>query len=360
LILKNDFQEIIVNMPTIASIANINDYVVNFLSSSLGAAVSTGVWMESGEQMTELINVFEDEDKGNCPWVSEKMTKKAKAVDLAVKNSIESFLTVFAPVLFTDSVWDTLSVGVYKRMVNALWMDLENQTALKNAIKNTKPEKTDKKKSTRNKSAYLFCCQHFRQVVKDENPGISPQEVTKKLSEKWESCQLVEGNQNNELFEKFTQMAKDDKIRYEAENPKPVKEKKEKKEKKPKNKRGKSAWVIFCEIKRSDACEKLGSGASNQEVMAILGGWWASDDFTEVKMVAEERSLADKERVKKLKDESSSDEDSETDVSKLSEMMKTVTVSVVKEKPAVKNLNFMLSSSSDDMLEEEVDEPMFE
>lgn len=340
-------------MPTIASIANINDTVVNFLSGSVGDL--SRMWVESGEEMTDVINVW-----GKCerPWVCEKMTKKAKAVDAAVKQSIESFLTVFGNVLFAESVWDTLSKPVYKRMVNALWMDADNQTAVKLAIKNTKPEKTETKKSTRNKSAYLFCCQHFRQAVKDENPGISPQEVTKKLSEKWESCQLVEGNENNELFEKFTQMAKDDKIRYEAENPKPVKEKKEKKEKKPKNKRGKSAWVIFCEIKRSDACEKLGSGASNQEVMAILGRWWASDEFTEVKMVAEERSLKDKERVKKLKDESSSDEDSETDVSKLSEMMKNV--SLVKEKPAMKNLNFMLSSSSDDMLEEEVDEPMFE
>lgn len=353
-------------MPAIASIANINDTVVNFLSGSVGDLARA--WVESGGEMTEVIKVWSEEGKCEKPWVSEKMTKKAKSLDLAVEQSIVNFLTVFGDVLFAESVWDTLTAAVYKRMVNALWTEADNQSAVKLAIKNTKPEKTEKKKSSRNKSAYLFCCQHYRQTVKEENPGISPQEVTKKLSEKWEAIRtdaVDTEHPSHELFNKFTQLAKEDKIRYELENPKPVKEKKEKKAKKPTNKRGKSAWVIFCEIKRPDACEKLGPNASNQDVMVVLGEWWASEDFTSVKMIAEERSLVDKERVKKLKEETDIVKPviEECDMSSITDQMKSV--SIGKEPlevvvPAVKSLNMLLGSANDEDLLEEEDEVIFE
>jgi hypothetical protein len=161
---------------------------------------------------------------------------------------------------------------------------------------------------------------------------MTPQQVTKILGEKWKEVSSEKG----ELFDKFTRLASEDKERYGKENPstvvkKPVKPKSPTRS--PGKPRGKSAWVIFCEIKRADVKERLGDEATNKQIMHELGLMWASDEYTQVKILAEEKSIESKEKVREqLRKEKA---DVEPDNNVILEESTVVAVEKVKECPAV-------------------------
>jgi hypothetical protein len=347
------------------TIMNINAFLSSFFSSNTGTLAS--LWREDD---------FDGVMSAWGKWCSEKdtpfltkgkVTKKTIMMEELVTDVVKNFVETFGDVLFAESVWDTLTEPVYLRLVISLVNDQITQDALKGVLAKLKTVKSTTKKeggSTRNKSAYLYCCAHFRKSVKEMNPDMSPQEITKLLGKKWETISKSTEGADKDLFDKFTQIAKEDKERYELESPKiskPKTEKKPKAEKKPTKKRGKSAWVVFCDIKRSDVKEKLGAAATNQQVMFELGQMWASNDFTELKIVAEQKSLEDKERVKALFTPTSSDDESEeteeTGKSVDDAVTKPTLTTVEKVLPsAAEKLNILLSEDDDEELEEEDEE----
>ena len=304
-------------------------------------------------------------------------SKKSMAVNSLIIERIKSFFDEFGCILFNEVVWDALNTKKYAQLVTALWSDEENQNLLKEAIE-ALPKRSSTKQSggiKRNKSAYLFCCAHFRDTVKAENPDMSPQQITKVLGEKWGAISTDKG----ELFDEFTKLALDDKARYELENPskavaKSPSPKKKSPSRSPGKPRGKSAWVIFCEIKRGDVKEKLGSEATNKEVMHELGLMWASDEYTKVKVMAEERSIESKERVKAaaaavddgliIEDATPMDIVEDTTTTKSVSIMKTPTksVSIVASPPcapakdtAKARLNILLADDDDELEDEDED-----
>ena len=141
-------------------------------------------------------------------------------------------------------------------------------------------------------SAYLFFCKEKRAEIKEANPTMKATEVTSELGRLWHQVkETAEVEQYNEL-------AKADKERYAAEMvdapPKEPKEKKERKKKatiessddeskeeKPKKKRAKksgpkkpkSAYLYFCEEKRSEVKE-ANPEMKPTEITSELGRLW--------------------------------------------------------------------------------------
>jgi hypothetical protein len=262
--------------------------------------------------------------------------KKSSGMETVLRDRVVAFYDEFGCVLSSEGVWDSLSESVYARMVAALWGEQRNQELLIESLKGLNKRKVARNDSgnvvKRNKSAYLFCCAHFRDGVKRDHPEMTPQQVTKILGEKWKEVSSEKG----ELFDKFTRLASEDKERYGKENPstvvkKPVKPKSPARS--PGKPRGKSAWVIFCEIKRADVKERLGDEATNKQIMHELGLMWASDEYTQVKIIAEEKSIESKEKVREqLRKEKA---DVEPDNNVILEESTVVAVEKVKERPAV-------------------------
>lgn len=346
-------------------VKNINEYVSLFLSQAKGDLI---------REECDVANVFDQ-------WVlNNSFTGKKSNTGIlsVIRTSVINFYTEYQCVLASECIWDTLNETSYTRMTDALWRAQHIQEELSNSLKQQPRKAKSANAVKRNKSAYLFCCNHFRDGVKAENPDIAPQQVTKILGEKWAQISKEKG----ELFETFTRLAAEDRERYEKENPSKA-AKKQATPKKPRSPpkspgkpRGKSAWVIFCEIKRPDVKEKLGEGATNKQIMYELGLMWASADYTKVKIHAEELSIASKEQAKKKAAEMEVVEGSTEEITKQGNTsvesktsIETVIETPVKEAPivvktptapvkpntATAKLNMLLSGEDSELEEEDED-----
>ena len=300
-------------MTTSIIIMNINTYVSTFLKEN--AVTLSPMWTEDDfDGMMSKWVEWESANTEGCPWVvNRKVNKKGLEISKVVSFSLKTFIETFGCVLFSEDVWGNLNKEFYERMVNAMWLEDGTQKDLKEKIKQI-PSGGGKTPSNKNKSAYLFCCAEFRGSIKESNPESSPQDVTKLLAIRWKEISTSVDGPDKELFEKFTKIASDDKARYELEHPKPVVHKSvsDKKKKSNAKPRGKSAWVIFCNIKRADVKQSIGVGATNQQIMLELGKIWASNDYINVKNMAEKKSMEDKERVRELNENTIDDESKES------------------------------------------------
>jgi rubrerythrin len=293
---------------------NINTYVSTFLKQN--AVSLSPMWIEDDfDGMMSKWVEWESANTEGCPWVvNGKVNKKGLEISKVVSFSLKTFIETFGCVLFSEDVWGNLNKEFYERMVNAMWLEDGIQKDIKEKIKQI-PSGGGKTPSNKNKSAYLFCCAEFRGSIKESNPESSPQDVTKLLAIRWKEISTSVDGPDKELFEKFTKIASEDKARYELEHPKPVipKSVSDKKKKSNAKPRGKSAWVIFCNIKRADVKESIGVGATNQQIMLELGKIWASNDYINVKIMAEKKSTEDKERVRELNENTIDDENKAVD-----------------------------------------------
>ncbi len=160
------------------------------------------------------------------------------------------------------------------------------------------------------KSAYMFFCQEMRASVKEENPELSPKDITTKLGAMWKEIK-----DDEEEVKKYNELAAADKDRYKEEmanyvpsesdgdaNDSDADEKKDKKKraKKPKDapKNAKSAYMFFCQEMRASVKEG-NPDFTPKEITAELGAMWklVKDDEEEVKKY-NELAAADKDRYK--------------------------------------------------------------
>jgi hypothetical protein len=245
---------------------------------------------------------------------------KGRAVRVEIDKIVREFSQVWGVTIWAEDVWDNLNADRYAALVEAVVLNKIVQASIKAALEKTVRTKTvggKKAPSNRNKSAYLYCCNHYRPILKAENPNVTPQQLTKLLGEKWKLVQVSE--EYKEVYEGFLESARVDKERYEALHPKPPKAAKTPKApsspKKPKGKpRGKSAWSFFCQYKRESVKAELPEGSTNKDVMAKLGEMWSSTDYTEEKTRAVKESMEDKERVSLLNAETETKAVSQTQI----------------------------------------------
>ena len=96
-------------------------------------------------------------------------------------------------------------------VMQALTSEIEPHMDKKKNKKKKKKKIKDDNKPKRNVSAYIFFCKEHRVVIKENNPGLTPKEITHKLGVQWNAVK------NTLEVEKYNKMADDDKQRYMKE-----------------------------------------------------------------------------------------------------------------------------------------------
>lgn len=198
-------------------------------------------------------------------------------------------------------------------------------------VKSTKPKK--------NKSAYIFFCTETRLKIKEENPDMTPTQITSRLADIWKRAKDSEG------CKKFFEMAEKDKERYaeemksyvptpeeidaktekkaekerikaekkaererikalkKAERERVKAEKKAKKEEKrrkkalkdKKPKKAKTSYLLFCDKYRASLKEKY-PDKEMKEITGMLAKLWKEIKDTDKVIEFKQLALQDKER----------------------------------------------------------------
>ena len=198
---------------------------------------------------------------------------------------------------------DSEDHGVLMEAWNSEGTQKELQKLLPSSAKKIKDPNAPK----RGKSSYLFFCEDHRDAAKErlEEAGgdYKATDVTKMLGTMW--TELKEDVKRKKEFANYEKKSKEDKERYEREiaNYVPPSEeeleamntKEKTKEKKVKDpnapKKGKSAYLFFCEEERPKVKEDLGDEVKSSEVTTELGVRWRD--------LHEDSSSAATKRIKK-------------------------------------------------------------
>lgn len=198
-----------------------------------------------------------------------------------------------------------------------------------------KEKKTKVDGPNKNKSAYIFFCDEERQRLKTENLSLTNKEVISELASRW---RLIKDHPDK--VEKYTLLAKEDKDRYATEiknyvspvenknDDTDTSKKKSKKIKKEKTdiKKNKSSYLFFCEEERVKM-KKENLELSNNEIISELGNRW-----------------------KKIKD----------DPKKIEKFVKLAENDKKRYESEKKQPTVAIETHSEDILDEEVQEPEIE
>jgi len=184
------------------------------------------------------------------------------------------------------------------------------------------PEDQRPTPTRRGKSAYSFFCQAKRAEVKEENEGLSGSEITKLLSDMWK--ELKDDEERVQELAEYKQLATEDKERVKNA---PVV---------VKPKRARSAYILFCQEKRSEV-KSENPKKSTTEITSILAEMWKElkeDEDSEEYQKYVEMAAAEKEQVSGEKSEKKNTEKKEVkkSVAKKSEKKEEKEV----KKPAAK------------------------
>jgi len=200
-----------------------------------------------------------------------------------------------------------------------------------------KREKKAKDAPKNAKSGYLFFCQEMRAQVKEENPDISPKEITTKLGAMWKEIK------DTDEVKKYFQMSEADKDRYknEMENYVPIEnnsensdsdsektKKKRVKKSKDAPKNAKSGYLFFCQEMR-DQVKEENPDISSKEITTKLGAMWKEIKETDESKKYFEMAEGDKDRYKNEMENYVPTETKKTETKK-TETKKTETKSVKK------------------------------
>lgn len=207
--------------------------------------------------------------------------------------------------IFSDHVED----------LNELWtsnQDIQKQLKSLFSSKNSVDErkKKDPLAPKRGKSAYLFFCADFRDIVKkDLGTESKATDVTRELGSRWNILKESKSKTDKQKIQKYEKMAAEDKSRYETEKadyvpPETTNEKSTRRGGKKtlaKNgpKRAKSAYLFFCDEYRNVVKDENPEMKAT-EITSELGSRWnvlKSDSSRKNELTKYENlALKDKER----------------------------------------------------------------
>lgn len=160
--------------------------------------------------------------------------------------------------------------------------------------KRIKKAKKSKNAPKNPRSAYLLFTRDERDIIKKENPKISPKEIMIELGKKWKAT-------NEDIRKKYQEMANIDKERYQEEMKNYIPEdgeelvvkKKRKSKNAPKNASG--PYIFFCKEER-DKVKGDNPEMSVKEIMSELGKRWKLIKDTDDVVKYKEMAKADKDR----------------------------------------------------------------
>jgi hypothetical protein len=157
-------------------------------------------------------------------------------------------------------------------------LETKDFKAVEKKLSHAKKEKRDPEAPMGAKNAFLFFSSEKRSEVKEQNIGMKPCDITKKLGEMWREM-------DDEDKEEFQHKAKEDKDRFNDEmgdyEPKEGFKcpKKSPKKESLSPKRVRSSYIFFCCDKRQEVTDKLLSeGKKKTEVLTKLGKMWKELD----------------------------------------------------------------------------------
>eukprot|EP00286_Rhodomonas_abbreviata_P021096 CAMPEP_0181305358 /NCGR_PEP_ID=MMETSP1101-20121128/9683_1 /TAXON_ID=46948 /ORGANISM="Rhodomonas abbreviata, Strain Caron Lab Isolate" /LENGTH=795 /DNA_ID=CAMNT_0023411261 /DNA_START=27 /DNA_END=2414 /DNA_ORIENTATION=+ len=178
--------------------------------------------------------------------------------------------------------------------------------------------KKDPNAPKRAKSAWLLFCDAKREEVKENNPGIAFTEINAKISEQWNKLTPEEKKPFEDKAKKLSETYKEDKAKYDKENPEAAKAgkrkkkgggddsdegggkgKEKKKAKKDPNapKKGLSSYMIFCAATR-DSIKEKNPDIAQKDILRELGAKW-KELTAEEKKKWEDKAAVDKARYEK-------------------------------------------------------------
>lgn len=222
------------------------------------------------------------------------------------------------------------------------WDDKENQSKLDKIIKgckkkeDKKKEKKDKKKNKHKdepkkpKSPYICFCSEMRSKVLEDEPDLDNKKIMSRLGELWKAL-------SDDEKVKWNDIAAEDKKRYEDEFEQFLKDHPEE-VKKPAIKKPLTAYVIFCNEKRSDVTKK-NPDLGPKEIMSKLGQLWKSES-EDAKKKWTKLAEKDKERYKKeTSGDSEADGSGSEDKEEEKKPKKVVQKKISEKKPVEKKVN---------------------
>ena len=187
-------------------------------------------------------------------------------------NENTNMTTLKAINKFVDTFFTENNLETAKTM----WSSDATQKALKTVL--NKAEKGTKEKDPnapkRGKSAYLYFCNMNRDAARKAlGPDAKATDVTSQLGSMWNA--LKSDKKRSAELSKYEKMAAEDKERYEKDRAEYVPpEHLGVKKTKTGPKRGKSAYLYFCEAKRDEVRKTLGDDAKASDVTRKLGEMW--------------------------------------------------------------------------------------
>ncbi len=319
------------NMSTNNSVLNnVNKFVVNFFDQldfldEQDVIKVTNAWKQNTEKFNELF----------VSLIKKSATRTKKPKD-APKNAKSAYMFYCQEMRAEVKEQNPeLSAKEITAKLGAMWKEIKDNeevekynelaaadkdrykeemtTYVPSEVENEQPEKKKRAKKPKDapknaKSAYMFFCADKRAEVKEQNPELTPKEITTKLGSMWKEIKDVE-----EEVEKYNELASADKDRYKeemanyvpsevSEGESDAEEKKDKKKraKKPKDapKNAKSAYMFFCQEMRASVKEE-NPELSAKDITTKLGAMWKEikDDEEEVKKY-NELAATDKDRYK--------------------------------------------------------------
>ena len=189
----------------------------------------------------------------------------------AIMDFVKDFITKSC-----DEEWDTDF---------ALEQWEKQSSTVKKLTETKKSSVKDPNKPKRGRTAYMMYAMSIRPEVKEELGGASGPEVTKEIAARWRDLNDSTTKADKALVVKYTKEAATDKLRAEEEMKtyvppseeelvanKPKRGRKSTKPKSTKPKRGKSAYLCFCGVRRPELKEEI---EDSKEVTKALSAEWA-------------------------------------------------------------------------------------
>jgi hypothetical protein len=270
------------NMNSQQKVNNINELVVDILSNVLDEDNMKLVKQELENNQEKFQDIFNSnkQTKSNTKKIKDpNAPKRPKTSYIYFSLDKREEINKSNPELSTKDImkkignlWKSLSDKEKEPYIKLSEQDKKRYTEeLKNYTPpdNLYTEKPKKPRAKKALTSYIFFCQKNREIIKNDNPKLSPKDITKKLGNMWKSL-------SDKEKEPYIKLSEQDKKRYNEEKESlhdedDVIENKTKSSKKSSSKN--SGFILFCRKERENI-KNNNPGMSPKEITKELNNTW--------------------------------------------------------------------------------------
>lgn len=262
----------------------------------------------------------------------EKKTEKKKSPRKSQKDKLKDIvIDMFKAVLVSSKDDDDDESTSWEKMsehFDEVW-DKNHEKLTKSMKNKNKQKKKDPNAPKQPSNAYLFYTQENRKRVKEDNPELTPTEITKLLAKEWNQIKKDDnGKFKDKKAEKYYKLAEKAKKQYQSEMDNYTPPEDSKSDKKEKKKRSLTAYDLFCKDHRAnvkkevDEDEDLSDKTQSErfgEVSRRLGKKWEKIKGTSAAKKYEQKSKELKENEDENEDDKPKKKNTKKDTKKKNE-----------------------------------------